>query len=263
MERTRAAAKQPLLHSASRSARPNGDAAPRRAPLVKGYDCPICKDNGWVYLDVPIADPRFGKAHRCPCQQQLDRARRSQWLQQIDGLTPPERELGFKWLVVNEVNRDALEAVEQATVVRRGMVTLTGPLGTGKSTLLICAVNAAREANIPSVYATMTDLLDYLRAAYNPERRDLSFDKRWDLLVSAEVLALDELDEFNSTPWAAERFLRLIDERWRNMGTRLTLLATNASLRRLPPKVASRLNDGRASVWTLGGEDMRRSEAWD
>jgi DNA replication protein DnaC len=143
------------------------------------------------------------------------------------------------------------------------MVTLSGPPGTGKSTLLICAVNAAREANIPSVYVTMTDLLDYLRAAFNPEQRDMSFEKRWDLLVSAEVLALDELDEFNSTPWAAERFMRLIDERWRNMHTRLTLLATNASLSRLPPKVASRLNDGRASVWTLGGADMRRAEGWE
>ena len=141
------------------------------------------------------------------------------------------------------------------------MVTLSGPTGTGKSTLLICAVNTAREANIPSVYVTVSDLLDYLRAAYNPERRDLSFDGRWDLLVSAEVLAPDELDEFNSTPWAAERFLRLIDERWCNMQTLLTMLATNSGLSRLPPKVASRLGDGRASVWTLGGEDMRRSEA--
>jgi hypothetical protein len=94
----------------------------------------------------------------------------------------------------------------------------------------------------------MTDLLDYLRAAYNPDNRELSFDSRWDLLVRAEVLALDELDEFNTTPWAMERFLRLIDERWRNMQTRLTLLATNSALSQLPPKVASRLRDGRALV---------------
>jgi len=208
-------------------------------------------------------DPRFGKAFRCRCQELGDRAKRSQWLRETDGLTAAERELGFQWLVVNNANRDAVEAVEQATVVRRGMVTLSGPPGTGKSTLLICAVNAAREANIPSVYVTMTDLLDYLRAAFNPERRDLSFEKRWELLVSAEVLALDEMDEFNSTPWAAERFMRLIDERWRNMDKRLKKLASNSRLSAFPPKVASRLNDGRASVVELGGRDLRPLHEWD
>ncbi len=263
VERISRAVQLSTLNFESSSGKPSAGAPQRTAPVVKGYDCPVCKDKMWVYLDVLMNDPRFGKAFRCRCQEQGDRAKRSQWLREIDGLTAAEREMGFQWLVVTNANRDAVEAVEQATVVRRGMVTLSGPPGTGKSTILICAVNAAREANIPSVYVTMTDLLDYLRAAFNPERRDLSFEKRWDLLVSAEVLALDELDEFNCTPWAAERFLRLIDERWRNMHTHLTLLATNSSLSRLPPKVASRLHDGRASVWTLRGEDMRRAEGWE
>lgn len=107
--------------------------------------------------------------------------------------------------------------------------------------------------NIPAVYTTLTDLLDYLRSAYDPNRAQaLSFDKRWDLLVTAELLALDELDEFSATAWALERFQRLIDERWRNMGQRLTLLASNSRLSAFPPKVASRLNDGHASVVELG-----------
>jgi DNA replication protein DnaC len=230
---------------------------------VKGYDCPICKDMKWVYVDVPTSDPRFGKAQRCRSQLKADKMKRSKWLQEIDGLTAAERQLGFPWLVVTDDNRAAVEAVESATSLRRGMVTLSGAPGTGKSTLLICAVNAAREANIPAVYVTMTDLLDHLRASFNPEQGDSSFDSRWSLLVSAEVLAIDELDEFNSTEWATERFLRLMDERWRHLNDRLTLLATNGSLSKLPGKVESRLRDGRASVYTLGGEDMRRAEGWE
>jgi DNA replication protein DnaC len=231
---------------------------------VQGYQCHLCKDMKFVYLDVPMNDPRFGKAHPCQCQQSVGMARRSKQLEAMDGLTASERKLRFEELMVTEANEAAVRAVEQAVIVRRGMVTLSGPPGVGKSRLLICAVNAAREANIPAVYAPMTDVLDYLRAAYDPQREGtLSFDARWELLVSAEVLSLDELDEFNTSPWAMERFLRLIDERWRHMDSRLTLLATNQRISALPPKVASRLRDGRSQVISIGGRDMRPLQEWD
>lgn len=128
--------------------------------------------------------------------------------------------------------------------------------------MLIAAVNAAREAGILAVYTTITDLLDYLRQAYAPNTT-LDFDGRWDLLIRCQVLALDELDEFNTTPWAMERFLRLIDERWRAMDQGLTLCATNSRLNSLPEKVASRLRDGRAYVFELTGADMRPYQRWD
>lgn len=151
--------------------------------------------------------------------------------------------------------------VQEATMRRRGIVTLTGKPGTGKSSVLIAAVNAARELGVPAVYTTVTDLLDYLRQAYAPNT-NLDFDARWDLLIRAEVLALDELDEFNTTPWAMERFLRLIDERWRAMDTCLTLCATNSRINSLPEKVASRLRDGRGYIFELKGADMRPYQRW-
>jgi DNA replication protein DnaC len=137
------------------------------------------------------------------------------------------------------------------------MVTLIGKPGVGKSTLMHCAVNAARDANVPAVYSTVTDLLDYLRQAYNPNV-EVTFDARWDTLLRCEVLALDELDEFSTTAWAMERFLRLIDERWRAMDRCLTICATNSRLNLLPPKVTSRLNDVRSHVIEMGGDDLRR-----
>ena len=82
------------------------------------------------------------------------------------------------------------------------------------------------------------------------------------MLVGADVLALDELDEFNSTPWAVEQFLRLIDERWRLLDRCVTLCAMNGGFGSLPGKVGSRLLDGRARVFELGGVDMRPFQAW-
>ena len=72
------------------------------------------------------------------------------------------------------------------------------------------------------------------------------------------MLALDELDEFRQSDWAMERFHRLIDERWRSMEERLTLLATNANMRMLA-------QGGEPSAgWTgAGGDDCRRRHAPD
>lgn len=205
----------------------------------------------------PIWESGKTKIRRCDCQNEASDARRYAYLLSIDGLQPRERSLTFDKLE-RAGNGAAIERVQADTVKRRGFVALTGKPGTGKSTLLICAVNAARERNVPAVYAVMSDLLDYLRAAYNPANTsELTFDARWDLLLRAEVLAIDEVDQFNATPWAMERFLRLIDERWRSMDSRLTLLATNLPVSSLPDKVSSRLRDGRAGILQTGGPDMR------
>lgn len=211
-------------------------------------------------LDVWPGHPQFGKAIRCECQYDNDIEKRRNYLLRIDGLNPSERALRFADLQMGS-NEAPLQRVMEATRRRRGIITLTGKPGTGKSSMLIAAVNEAREANVPAVYTTVTDLLDYLRQAYAPNT-ELSFDARWDLLLRAEVLALDEVDEFNTTPWAMERFLRLMDERWRNLDRVLTLCATNSRINAMPEKVASRLRDGRAMVVELTGADMRPYQRW-
>lgn len=211
-------------------------------------------------LDLWPGDKGFGQAIRCECQFENDRDKHRQLLLRHDGLNPSERAMRFVD-VQGGANDSAVAQVIDATQRRKGIITLMGRPGTGKTSLLMAAVNEAREAGVPAVYTTVTDLLDYLRQAYAPNV-ELSFDARWDLLVRAEVLALDELDEFNTTAWAMERFLRLIDERWRAMDKCLTLCATNSRLNSLPEKVASRLRDGRAMVCELTGADMRPYQRW-
>ena len=193
-----------------------------------------------------------------------DSSRQRTYLRQIDGLTENERGFVFDDLVVNDDNRAAIEAVRQAVKARRGLVTLQGAGGIGKTSLLVCAVNDARERGIGAVYSTVSDVLQYLRNAYDPQQAKLvSFDARWELLVECEVLALDEFARFATTEWALEKFHRLIDERWRHIDHRLTLVATNSELSQLDPTVMSRLKDGRAVVLQMGGKDMRQELEWD
>lgn len=197
----------------------------------------------------------------CSCKQGDNAQRQREHLESIDGLTQGERQLTFDALAAGHANTQLAQIVRESIERRRGIVTLTGKPGTGKTTMLICAVNAAKAANVPAVYSTMADLLDYLRKAYSPDSH-LSADKRWELLTGVDVLAIDELDQFNTTAWALERFLHLIDIRWRNLDRRLTLCATNVPLAQLPQKVESRLRDGRAVVYETGGPDMRRFASW-
>ena len=210
---------------------------------------------------VPKRTKGFNQVGPCQCNSEDHRIRRQRQLLAMDGLTPSERDKRFGLLVPGR-NAKPIEAVRSAADARKGLITLSGAPGTGKTTLLICAVNDARERGIPAVYTTVTDLLDYLRKAYDPKQTSLSFDARWELLSGAEVLALDEMDEFNTTDWAIERFLRLMDERWRAMDRCLTLCATNSGLVNLPDKVGSRLGDGRAEVLEMAGTDMRKHLGW-
>ena len=209
----------------------------------------------------PVSENGLGKIVRCPCKTGEDRKRRQRYLERIDGLKPQERRLRFDAIQINEHIRPAATAILEALQRGAGMVTLTGAPGRGKATLLICAVNHAREEGRTAVYATMTEILDYLRSAYAPDSR-LSFDARWELLTTADVLAIDELDEPAATDWAREKFLRLIDERWRRIEDRVTVLATNARISQLPEKVQSRLRDGRAEVVEMHGPDMRTLMQW-
>lgn len=226
-----------------------------RAGLLTYCDCEVGQRMRGFYT-AKLAEAEQAERER-------EAARRGAMLLRIDGLKPHERTITWERIGVGKHNQAAVDAVKGATADGCGLVTLTGPFGVGKSVLLMAAVNDARSRSIPAVYTTATDLLDWLREAFDPHRDtsdgpDLSFERRWRILTTAQVLAIDELDEFNATPWAMERFLRLIDERWRQMEQMLTLCALNAPVTQLPGKVASRLRDARGEVVEIKGADMRR-----
>lgn len=213
--------------------------------------CEKCRGVGYVSLAVPMSDPRFGKAMPCSCQDEKRKLQAQRKLEALDGLTPEER--GHRFATTTPTSAQAkIHATLSAALT--GIYVLEGKPGIGKSHYLHCTVNQARERGRVAIYATMPDILDYLRAAFNPKLEE-SYEDRWQQLISCEVLAIDELDEFNSTPWANERFLRLIDERWRKRADMLTIIGMNGKASLLLPKVASRLTQG--SVFEMVGKDLR------
>lgn len=196
--------------------------------------------------------------------------RRRAYLEGIDGLKPAERSMTLGAYRTGRHNRAAVESVAAGVEKGAGLVTLVGEYGVGKTALLMAAVNECRAKDWASIYTTVADLLAWLREGFSPnverDPEDRSYENRWRLLVNCQCLALDELTAFSVTPWAAERFERLIDERWRSMSTHLTVCAVNGdrsqqpadALDRLPGVVQSRLSDRRAHLISIGGVDMRR-----
>lgn len=220
--------------------------------------CERCGGVGWVYEPSDAADglwhlngKRSAKTVRCVCREADAKQGTQRKLEALDGLTAAERGHRFETAVPVREQSTANYVLSHAF---RGIYSLQGSPGIGKSYLLHCVVNQAREQGRVAVYAPMPDVLDYLRAAFDPKKEE-TYEERWKLLISCEVLALDELDEFKSSEWAHERFLRLIDERSRRRDTLLTVVALNGSIASLAPKVTSRLRQG--EVFDLDGVDLR------
>lgn len=182
----------------------------------------------------------------------------------LDGLTDEERTYRLSDYEVVPRNRDAYHAVTKASAQQRGFILLEGPYGVGKSRLLISVVNECREDGLLAVYSNMAELLDYLRDAFNPKKEKDSegYEERWEMLVNAPVLAIDELEKFSATAWSMEKFTQLLHHRYRNMAKQLTLMATNATLDGLPGDIRSRLGDGRAVVCKIVGSDLRPMNEW-
>jgi DNA replication protein DnaC len=141
----------------------------------------------------------------------------------------------------------------------RWLYTLQGTYGIGKTRLLACLVNGGRAAGWTSVYVTMAELLDHLRRAYAPSVPALTFDGLWDRIVNATILAIDECDRFNPTPWAQEKFFELIDLRYRAGSQCCTAFATNASLDDLDVYLASRMRGRGSRVFEMTGGDLRQA----
>lgn len=215
--------------------------------------------------DVEYGHPDFGKLIPCECvREEWAREReikRKAALRRICGLygemlawtfenTPRARPDCPTYAAAYDLAKERAQNPEW-------LMALSGSYGVGKTRLLSCIVNAGMAADLSSVYTTMAELLDHLRAAFGPHA-ETGYDELWDTVVNARILAIDEVDRFSATEWAEEKYFQLIELRYRAGEDRLTVIATNKDIKDLPGYVQSRLYDRHCSAFVLKGADMRR-----
>lgn len=235
------------------------------------YACPHCKDLGHVAFEV--APHRYETTWCSHCSADKAAAHEERETGLV-GEVKNWRLTGFHRLFGPAAA--GLDAARQAVKKPFGYVTFHGGYGSGKSHLLAGICNELHDKGKTVHYTTLAGLLDYLRQAFDPQSTS-SYTARYERMLRAEVLALDEVDKCSMTAWADEKLFQLIDDRYRRAADCLTLIATNQRLcdrdkagkvvktysvlpeSRHAGAIMSRLLDGRFLVVDMGDEDVRPS----
>ncbi len=221
----------------------------------QGYVCPKCKDKRFVVLDVNYGHPQFAKLIPCDLCHGAEQVSLSPWPE----VQPPPDLRRHRFATVSHHSHIApvLAAVAPLCRPPHGFVTLSGPPGRGKSTVMACAYNEALAARLPALYVSIADLCDRLRRTFDPDS-PLAFDAAFEWVQRVPVLCLDEFERFNASGWTLEKVGQLISTRYDYRQERLTCLATNTTIASLPDFLQSRIEDRECHRFELTGPDLRK-----
>lgn len=131
---------------------------------------------------------------------------------------------------------------------------ILGDYGSGKTHLAASIANCLHESGKEVLFYTITDLLDFLRVAFDPQS-SARFDKRFHDIQNTPFLILDDLSLASATPWAKEKLFQIIDARYlAKSPTVFTVSETIERLEEAAPRIATRLLDQRlCDVYALDG----------
>ncbi len=209
------------------------------SPVGPEPTCPRCQDAGWVRLDVPVGHPNFGRVFPCDCKirEQQERSRDS--LRRLSNLDAFQQHT-FDDFDLVEGTEEAFEAARAYSNDPDGWLFLHGACGVGKTHLAVAAAIQIRQWNSNVLFAVVPDLLDHLRATFDPGR-GVAYDERFNAIRGAFLLILDDLGTENTTPWAREKLYQLINHRYNE---RLpTIITSNQEHKMIDERILSRLLD--------------------
>lgn len=198
--------------------------------------------------EVDPGHPEFGKAHICTCRQHLVTQQTHQRLYELSRLEDlahlnfenfqPRGRVGLWPSQANSLEAAYNSAYQYAQTLR-GWLMLQGDYGCGKTHLAAAIGNHAVGLGVPTLFITVPDLLDSLRAAFNDP--ETTFEERFEEIRQAPLLILDDFGTQNATPWAQEKLFQLLNFRYIN---HLPLvITTNVLEEDLEGRVLSRLQD--------------------
>jgi DNA replication protein DnaC len=120
--------------------------------------------------------------------------------------------------------------------------------GNGKTHLAAAIANYVTKQGQPVLFIVVPDLLDHLRATFNPSS-GARLDKRFDEVKKAPLLVLDDLGTESATAWAREKLYQLFNYRY---NARLpTVITTATPVDELDPRLATRMLDGSRCTFFL------------
>ncbi len=244
-----------LIAQACPSATPSASASSASTTAFRTPECPICGGTGWLRVDRPLHDPRFGKLEACECQGDRELAR----LRGLSGLNASELRVTLEKMRARPGSgtQRMVAACRDFLAQPRGFLTLWGGVGTGKTTCLQAITNALMRRG--AVYVSLHDLFEFVRLGFDAASPADGAHARLQRFASVPVLCLDEIDKVNASSWVTEQLTALVDARFRSgiSGATGTVLALNSDPAAQPAWIASRLADGRCRLVHNDDRDAR------
>ncbi|MDB5078927.1 MAG: ATP-binding protein [Chloroflexi bacterium] len=224
-------------------------------PYIEQNACPHCKGSGWLRLDSPVGDQNFGKLVPCECTMALKDRKAFEELKKNSNI-----EL-FRDLTFDTFNtrvpktRESFEVARQYAKDPSDWLLFMGNYGCGKTHLAAAIANEALSRHIRLYFAVVPDLLDYLRATFDPNSSE-TYDQRFEMIRNVPLLILDDLGTENAKPWAREKLYQIINHRY---NAKLpTVITTNNDLDTLDGRIHSRVCDQQlCRIFVLQADDYR------
>jgi DNA replication protein DnaC len=151
--------------------------------------------------------------------------------------------------------RQAYEAAFSYAQNPQGWLLFMGEHGCGKTHLAAAIANYRHKLGEQVMLVTAPDLLDYLRAAFDPSA-GVTFSRRFYEIRGAPLLVIDHLDLTNASPWAREKIHQITNHRY--LARLPTVFTTQQQFDDLDPLLRSRLADERrCHVFAILAPDYR------
>jgi len=140
---------------------------------------------------------------------------------------------------------------------------LDGKVGVGKTHLAVAAAAYREQQGDIVFFATVSDLLDHLRASFAPDNPVMPGDLL-ESIKTTDLLVLDDFGTERSTPFAEDKLFQIINYRYEErLPTIITTSLDFGDIVESRPRIASRLGDRNVVIrLPMNAPDYRQGTAW-